>query len=46
MPTYKHVFIVNGEIDYTCYSQGCVRFYKFNLDMQGIEYQVVRTSLI
>jgi len=46
MPTYKYEFIVNGKIDYTCFSKGCVRMYEFNLDMQGINYEVVKTCLV
>ena len=46
MPIYKYEFIVNGEIEYTCFSQGCVRMYEFNLDMYGVDYEVLRTCLI
>jgi hypothetical protein len=46
MPIYKYEFIVNGEIDYTCFSEGCVRMYEFNLDVQGVNYEVVRTCLV
>ena len=45
-PTYKYEFIANGKIDYTCFDKGSVRFYSFNLDMAGIDYEVVKTCLV
>lgn len=46
MPTYKYEFIVNGKVDYTCFDMGSVRFYSFNLDMAGIDYEVVKTCSV
>lgn len=45
MPSYKYEFIVNGKVDYTCYSKGSVDFYAFNLDMEGVDYEVNKTAL-
>lgn len=46
MPTYKYEFIINGKVAYTCFNSGSVRIYEFNLDVQGIDYEVVKTCLV
>ncbi len=46
MPSIKYEFMINGKVDYTCYSSGQVKFYSFNLDMEGIDYEVIETVII
>ena len=46
MPSTKYEFMINGELEYACYSSGQVNFYSFNLDMEGIDYEIVETDLI
>jgi hypothetical protein len=45
MPPYKFEIYVNGQLDYTCYSQGQLNMYTCILDFEGIDYEVVKTDL-
>jgi len=45
MPSYRYEFVVNGKVDYTCYTEGGVRMYQCILDFGGIDYEVIRTSI-
>lgn len=45
MPSYKYEFIINGEVDYTCYSQQQANFYAFNMDVEGLNYEIIKTKL-
>ena len=38
--------MVNGKVDYTCFDMRSVRFYSFNLDIAGIDFDVVKTRLV
>lgn len=45
MPSYKYEFIIDGKVGYTCYSIGMVDFYSFQMDIEGVDYEVVKTSI-
>jgi hypothetical protein len=45
MPQYKYEVLVNGQVDYTCYSTSQLNMYKCILDFRGIDYEIVQTCL-
>jgi len=45
MPPYKFEIYINGQLDYTCYSQFQLNMYTYALDFEGIDYEVVKTGL-
>jgi hypothetical protein len=45
MPTFKYEFIVNGKVDYTCYTQTQSDFYQNCLEFDGVDYIILKTSL-
>lgn len=45
MPPYKFEIFINGQLNYTCYSQGQLNMYACILDFEGIDYEVVKTGL-
>ena len=45
MSPYKFEIFVNGQLDYTCYSQGQLNMYTCILDFEGIDYEVVKIGL-
>ena len=46
MPVYKYEFFVKGKVSYTCFDTRSSGIYAEILDDLGVEYKIVKTSLI